>query len=220
MSLSRKLFLTILSVLSCAGLSARTDGSETDKALITAHFGLAGSPVAASFYFTPEVNRGFWDYWPSDDAASLSQVYQDWYGPSRTTGTFIGGVDVALTGFLSLTVDVGLNFMWKDSFYGVSGESSGREKGVALYLLPMCKFSYLKRPVIRLYGSAGAGVCKYFGYSSLLQKSGNGYLDKSFKLEAQLVPIGFELGRKLFFYMELGLGTVYVGANAGVGYRF
>ena len=217
MGSARRASASLILLLVCALAMARTDKDESVAPQISGHLGLAGSPVVASYYFTPET-RLFSA--PIDPSLTLSGVYKDYCGPSRTSGTITGGVDVSLNRFLSMSVDLGVNFMWKDSFFGATGECSGHEKGVAVYLMPMCNFTYFKRPVIRLYGSAGVGVCKYFGYSSLVWKSADSFVDKTFKMEAQLVPFGFELGRKLFFYMELGLGTVYIGANAGIGYRF
>ena len=36
----------------------------------------------------------------------------------------------------------------------------------------------------------------------------------------QLNPVGIEIGRKVFGFCELGIGFMYTGAMAGVGFRF
>ena len=39
-------------------------------------------------------------------------------------------------------------------------------------------------------------------------------------LAAQLVPVGVTAGKKVFGFFEVGIGTMYTGCKAGVGFRF
>ena len=39
-------------------------------------------------------------------------------------------------------------------------------------------------------------------------------------LSLQVTPVGISVGKKLFGFFELGVGTIYVGGCFGLGYRF
>ena len=39
-------------------------------------------------------------------------------------------------------------------------------------------------------------------------------------LSLQVTPVGISVGRDLFGFFEVGVGTIYVGGCFGIGYRF
>lgn len=187
-----------------------------DPVQITARLGISGYPVSASNYYCSGYLFSFGKYY--DDyyigPSSLSQVYRDYNGPVKTTGTFIGSVDFIFSSGLALSIDGGLGFFWKDIYDGVSGMKKQRETGAALYLMPKFKGYYMRRPLVRLYGSIGLGASKFINFDKLDD-------DETVAFQTQIVPIGIEVGEKrLFGFMELGFGTVYTGANVGIGYKF
>ena len=60
-----------------------------------------------------------------------------------------------------------------------------------------------------MYGSAGLGIMAGFF-------DDEAYIYPTF----QLVPLGLTFGRKVYGFAEFGLGTLYIGANIGAGFRF
>lgn len=180
-----------------------------DGPQIIGHLGLSGVPVAAGKYFT---RSSYSDM----TYGSMASIYGDYYGAISTAGTLIAGVDFKLNRVVAVTVDLGVNVMWRSSFSGVSQQKTGTDTGVAVYLLPMAKLYYIDRNFFRMYGTAGLGVGIYFGYPT---NSYDTFRDRM-KCEVQFVPIGIEFGRKFFGFAELGAGTIFVGAHAGIGYKF
>ena len=83
------------------------------------------------------------------------------------------------------------------------------------YLTPMltARFSWLNRKLVRLYSSVGAGLAV-----SLMDVSYREYPETYLSL--QVTPVGISVGKKLFGFFELGVGTIYVGGCFGLGYRF
>lgn len=189
---------------------------EFDKMQVSVRVGLGGSPIAAQNYF--QAKNTSTNYMP------LSTYYGDYYGPAYTSGVINVGVDLRILKWLGLGIDINTTPIWHDKYHR-DDSKIGRETGVALTILPMATFYYFRRPIIMLYGRAGMGFGKYFNYSSLTYsyRDSNGarqFVDNSFKFEVQFVPFGFELGKKVFWFAELGIGTVYIGGQTGIGYRF
>lgn len=103
----------------------------------------------------------------------------------------------------------------QDGVLGVSASSSDAS-GTALAFIQMWKYEYIQKPAFRLYSSAGVGLGYYSGFKTMSE--GSRSLTQEFEME--LVPVGFSLGEKWFWFGELGLGTQYIGARTGVGFRF
>lgn len=79
------------------------------------------------------------------------------------------------------------------------------------------------RSPVRLYGKLGFGAVKYFGFDRRNFDSVDGdveFYDNSFTPGIQFAPFGIELGRKIFGFAEIGVGTLYRGISAGLGYKF
>lgn len=103
----------------------------------------------------------------------------------------------------------------QDGMLSVSSSSSDAG-GSALAIIQMWKYEYIQKPAFRLYSSAGVGLGYYSGFKTMSE--GSRSLIQEFEME--LVPMGFSLGEKWFWFGELGLGTQYIGARSGVGFRF
>ncbi|MCQ2154783.1 MAG: hypothetical protein MJY55_03080 [Bacteroidales bacterium] len=200
-------------LLLCTGWNAW--GEEFDKMQLSVRVGLGGSPVAAQNYY--KAKNSYNEY-------PLSTYYGDYYGPAYTSGVVNVGVDLRILKWLGLGIDINVTPIWHDKYHK-DDSRIGRETGVALTILPMAKFYYFRRPIIMLYGRAGMGFGKYFNYPSLTysyrdNSGARHFVDESYKFEVQCVPFGFELGKKVFWFAELGVGTVYIGGQTGIGYRF
>ncbi len=80
-----------------------------------------------------------------------------------------------------------------------------------LTTLAFFRASWLNRPYVRMYSLIGAGA----SYSM------EG--DYSYPIEHlafQFSPLCISFGKALYGHVELGIGTLYMGANIGIGYRF
>lgn len=84
------------------------------------------------------------------------------------------------------------------------------KSGLSLTVLPVARFYWANYEKCRLYSSVGLGI------------SSAGYDDFSYVIPAfQLSPFGVTAGKKVFFYAEAySFGTLYLGGQIGVGYRF
>lgn len=196
------------------------------KAPVTFRIGIAGTPSSQINYFYSGNAFGSYSYYDFEDDSKLSTIYRDYYGPVSTSGVITLGADFEIKKWLALSIDLGITPLWHDLYNGVTDKKIGSKSGVALQVIPSAKFYYLKRSNIRLYGSIGCGVGKYFNFDRLKYSysSGSGYeyVDESIQFEFQEAPIGLEISflKKHFAFAEFGFGTMYCGMRAGVGYKF
>ena len=161
--------------------------------------------------------------WRNITSRSLSDIYADYNGITRSSGALCLGADYAFARWFALSVDLSATIVWHDVYNGVSGQKTGSKSGVMFSLMPQGKLIYINCPTVRLYGRLGLGVVKYFGFDRRNRESaddGIEYLDNSFTPGFQWTPLGIEVGRKVFGFAETGIGTLYTGISAGVGYKF
>lgn len=178
---------------------------------VIVHLGLSGSPLVAGKYYTDGGTA-------RSTYGTMSSIYEDYMGPITTTGTIIAGVDIKLNRVVAISVDLGVNTIFSENFSGVTNQKIGTSYGVAAYLFPKAKLYYFDRTLIRMYGTIGVGIGKYFGYPS--STSSSQLFKNPMKLEAQAVPFGIEVGKKVFGFAEIGVGTIFMGVHAGVGLKF
>lgn len=76
---------------------------------------------------------------------------------------------------------------------------------------PTVRFSWLNRKWVRLYSTVG------LGYGVIVEKSYS--TCTTHILSYQLTPVGINVGKSLYGFAELGIGTQGV-AKVGIGYRF
>lgn len=81
-------------------------------------------------------------------------------------------------------------------------------------VFPMVRFTYLNRPMIRLYSAAGLG----FGMTSEKWSDNNYKKNKTF-IEGQATFFGVSVGKTFFASWELGVGAMGI-FTMGAGYRF
>ena len=161
--------------------------------------------------------------WPMETGTPISEIYADYNGPTYSTGAFCLGAEYMVARWFAVSADLSVTPVWHDLYSSITEQKTGTRSGVAFCLVPQAKFVFLNRPWVRLYGKFGIGVVKYFGFDMRNKKSFNFdvvYSDNSFNAGFQWVPLGIEVGRKFFGYAEAGVGTLYRGISAGVGYKF
>lgn len=141
----------------------------------------------------------------------LRNIYRDYPAPMYSTGTFSGEFAINFKKWFTLSFDLAANVQWRNYFDAVSDKRNGTEAGFMIHILPSARFNWLNRDMVRMYSSIGLGAMT--GIDAETQE---------FLIwpSAQLNPVGIEVGRKLFGFCELGIGTMFSGAMFGIGYRF
>ncbi len=87
-----------------------------------------------------------------------------------------------------------------------------------LMLVPTARFTYLNRPLVRLYSSIGVGV----GFCRERTRNVDGHIEANRNerfCPAEVTILGVSVGRRLFGFAELSTGSMGVCA-AGIGYKF
>lgn len=167
-------------------------------------FGIGGYPVTEWFMYSvswcdcgpmpPSLNRIYWDsesplYSTGPISAEFSWLFKDWFTFSLTTA---------------------VNVTWENSYDSINGRRTGVEVGALAYVVPQCRFNWLRRDLVKMYSSIGVGFL-----------AGQDMYDEFLILPVgQISPVGIEVGRKVFGFCELGIGMLYTGAKAGIGFRF
>lgn len=187
---------------------------------------VAGAPLHASeLFLNGFISFGMVDYslyYGTDNM--VAHLYSDYYGPTRTLGAIGVGFDYAVCRWFSVSADLAATTFWRDRYKATNNALAGRDSGTAYYLLPRAKFMYLNRRYVRLYGSVGAGLAFYDGFDRLSYSyndaNGVHFVDRSLRAVGQISPIGVEAGNKVFGFAELGVGSLFAGIQAGIGYKF
>lgn len=87
-----------------------------------------------------------------------------------------------------------------------------------LMFVPTVRFTYLNRPMVRLYSSIGIGV----GFCRERTRNVDGRLEFSENSRfcpAEVTFLGVSVGRRLFGFAELNVGSLGC-CSAGIGYKF
>lgn len=147
-------------------------------------------------------------------------MFSDYYGATHDSGraTTTQAINLTYTYKPLKFMDVGAMVSYAGYFqnmiYAPTGKVDGKLRHHHISLMPTLRFTYLNRPWIRLYSGISTGV-KINVFRDFLDESN--FVEPVLAL--QVTPLGVSVGRTLFGFVELGLGTA--GAiNFGVGYRF
>lgn len=201
----RKLFFLVFFVLLGAGHAGAQEDKPTDRKFkYELRFGIGGISTSDFSYMSsrplPVVNRG--------QGQSLYDMYVK-CGPLYSTGAISADFNFIFTRWFSLSLGFQTtNYirMVKD----VDDEKGHLERvGYSTSLLPQARFTYLNRPMVKLYSSVGV----FFGW----YHAGG---DSGMHPVVQLVPIGVSVGDKVFGFAETCIGTTVIGGIIGVGFRF
>ena len=74
--------------------------------------------------------------------------------------------------------------------------------------------------MVRLYSYAGIGISFNHYSNDSVGYPGKGRKYHDLMFAGQVTPIGVTVGKSIFGFAELGLGTCFSGIAFGVGYRF
>lgn len=166
--------------------------------------GWSGYPVGDDNQFVGVNNHGFYSY-----DTSISDIFSDYDGPTYMTGNIVGEMNFHFKKWFTLSVEVAANRIWKHTYYSQTDEPKGRVRGYTATLMPQARFNWIRKDIVKVYSSVGLGM-----------RAGKFDDRDDALIAAQLVPIGINVGGRVFGFAELGFGTLYVGGMFGIGYRF
>lgn len=193
-------------------------GSEPDSYRFEFRFGWSGYPLFADLMF---IGWGCCDdIGEYDNGGPIKNAVEGLYGgPMYCTGAVSAEFNWIMKKWLTLSGTFGYNHFWQDKYRNVSGQKAYTAHAGAIYIIPEARFTYLARKYVKLYSSVGLGAVMYHNKSH-----GQEFSDELSSFLAlpciQMVPIGISAGGKFFGFTEIGLGSLYSGIYAGVGFRF
>lgn len=120
--------------------------------------------------------------------------------------------------WLSFGLYVGYTGWWQSQYLSTTQELHSTNYEHHIMFVPTVRFSYLNRRNVRLYSSIGIG----YGLCLDRAKDSNGALTRSYKsafAPVQFTPIGVSVGRRLFGFAELTVGSM-ANLSVGIGYKF
>ena len=153
---------------------------------------------------------------------SVSGLYDNaaTYNKERSTNTWTFSYTYNFTRIFSLQASLSYEGGW-DEYYSRADDSLvGMTE--CHYLTPMltARFSWLNRNLVRIYSSVGAGIAVSLTDEYYTVSDDGVSTHPETYISLQVTPVGISVGRKLFGFFELGVGTIYVGGCFGIGYRF
>lgn len=146
-----------------------------------------------------------WDHIPR--TPELDDLYEPYSGMEYVMSNICAEFDFNLKKWFTLSLTLYTDIRWIERMDGVTNRRTGINIGATMVFLPQARFNYCNRKYMTMYSSIGVGV----GYSTF---------DSMLFPAFQVVPVGLTVGRKVFGFVEICLGDVNLGANAGIGYRF
>lgn len=164
-------------------------------------FGVSGLPVVDILALS--------DGWGCDDCRNfdIDDIFDDYDGTRRMLGQLSAEYSINYRKWFSFSVGGYLSTAW-NKVYDYKGDPAGFDMGVTLHIAPTVRIKYINTDAFSMYLGLSAGIML-------------GYKDEMLAFPSfQIVPLGFTFGRKVFGFVELGGGFLYLGGNAGIGYRF
>ena len=170
--------------------------------------GYSGFPIADILYY------GFSEFEHIFDPdhmrpEGLEGIYAPCEGATFMTGNISAEFSWHVKKWFTLAGGMYFNSLWSTMIDPSDGSVVSRTSGVTASFLPVARFYWANFEKCRLYSGIGLGVMAS-GYKDI------GYVIPAFQLSA----IGITAGSKLFFHAEYSIGTICLGAQAGIGYRF
>lgn len=161
------------------------------------------------------------DYEPAIDNRYPGMIYPDdlyYRGPLKTSGGYSLSYMYSPLRWLSVGLYAGYVSQWQSNLLRASRSVVSTTTERHLMLVPTVRFTYLNRPIVRLYSSIGIGV----GFCRERTRNVDGSLEFSENSRfcpAEVTLFGVSVGRRLFGFAELSTGSLGV-CSAGIGYRF
>lgn len=135
-------------------------------------------------------------------------------GRVLTSGVWTLAYAYRFTRWFDLGLSLGHYGEYSSSYSNEDGSLVGRNRIHAISVMPVARFTWLNRRLVRMYSSVGCGAVIGWGrrnhdFSAIDERA----------LALQFTPVGIAVGRSLFGFAEAGLGT-QGSLTVGIGYRF
>lgn len=171
---------------------------------------------------TPLFEDDFFVY----DEVYIEERYPDVIYPSdltyrgalKTSGGYALSYMYSPVKWLAVGLYAGYVCQWQTTHLRATQAVTSKTSERHLMLVPTVRFTYLNRPIVRLYSSIGVGV----GFCRERTRNVEGYIEHDYHerfCPAEVTLLGVSVGRRLFGFAELSIGSMGVCA-AGIGYRF
>ena len=128
------------------------------------------------------------------------------YGPMKTAGIFSADFDFRMKRWLSVGAKFNYRNSWRDM---TTTEGTGIDRLQALSVMPTVKLTTGFDSNFRYYAMAGIGIGADLSTGS-----------RRCFAAFQFTPFGIAVGKKISWYLELGLGHAYNGFITGISWRF
>ena len=182
----------------------------------------AGYGAGSIFYFTGRMKHSS-DY-PTFSSLNGNHLVASSYGDPTSFGTLFLGYQRGL----GRVVSMGFLFGFQNFSYTERATEQTSSAGTKTHLInnndvllsgiARFLFSYVNKPVIRMYSGIGIGITVDFGKATL--DGGADYVtEKKLFPAGQLTLMGVRFGRAFGGFFEFGFGS-YGIINAGVSYKF
>jgi len=153
---------------------------------------------------------------------SISDIYLDGstYNKEKVTNSWTISYTYNFSRLFALQAGVSYEGGWSECYR--KSEDVMVSSISSQYLTPMltARFSWLNRRFVRMYSSFGAGIAVSLSDTHFTTSDDKTYERQNTYMSLQLAPVGISVGGSFFGFIEVGIGTVYVGGCFGLGYRF
>ena len=204
--------LTLILLFSLCQLAAAQKSSFTPEHEF--RLGIGAYPLAESMDYFFNFDEF---YTKGDGGYNMYESGQYYQGASVFTGSISAGYTYNMLHWISVGATLTYAGDFQKRYDRITDQYIGVNRTNRLYLMPMVRFNYLNRPLVRLYSQVGVGMSyvhtkQYF--------NGKPRLTSDWGASAQVTLFGISVGKQLFGFAEL-LGTGVQGSLvAGIGYRF
>lgn len=160
--------------------------------------------------------------WPTTTDLSLpyfinkidrTRIYES---PTYATGAFTLSYDYRFKRWFDLGLAVSYYGEFNTAYSNIDRSKLGNQEMQFISVMPVIRFTWLNRPLVRMYSSLGIGMTvKTESRFAGLQRRHS----RETVLSAHATLFGIAVGRALFGYAEVGAG-MQGALIAGIGYRF
>ena len=194
--MKRLIALISVIILTTAGAGASAQENH-------ARIGWGGYPIMDNLF------SGGWGCIDIYSFADLHNIYGDYMSSTYTTGAIYAEYAWDIKKWFTASVSATTDIIWENYRSATTDQKTGTDTGFVLHAMGKARFNWVSRQIVRMYSSISLGFI-------------TGYLDEESIIfpGVQINPVGIEIGGKIFGFCELGFGTTYTGAMAGIGFRF
>lgn len=170
---------------------------------------------------TPLFEDDFFVYDEPNIEQRYPVIYPDdltYRGALKTSGGYALSYMYSPAKWFSVGLYAGYVCQWQTTRLRATQTVTSKTAERHLMLVPTVRFTYLNRPIVRLYSSIGVGA----GFCRERTRNVDGHIEAdhhSTFCPAEVTLLGVSVGRRLFGFAELSIGSMGMCA-AGIGYRF